>query len=89
MIIFTLKSRVVLDIAEGRGVDDVADSESLDGLVLGDAAPAVEAADGSGMATALLGTTSVSSLESHLWVKLRLNAFLYYLNKKDLIIIFF
>ena len=73
-IYFTLKSRPFLDIAEGRRVNNVADSESLDGLVLGDAATAVEAADVLGMTTPLLGTTSVSSLESHLCV-LRLNAF--------------
>lgn len=65
---FTLKGRVLLEIVEGRGVNDVADSESLDGLVLGDAATAVEAADSSSVTTALLGTTSVSSLESHLSV---------------------
>ena len=72
---FTVKSRVLLEIVEGGGVNDVADGEPLDGLVLGDAAAAVEAADSPGMTTALLGTTSVSSLESHLSV-LRLEAFL-------------
>ena len=71
---FTLKGRVLLEIVEGGGVNDVADGESLDRLVLGDAATAVEAADSSGVTTALLGTTSVSSLESHLSV-LRLKLF--------------
>lgn len=73
--VFTLKGRALRDIVKRGRVDNVADSESLDGLVLGDAAPAVEAAHRLGMATALFGTSSVSSLESHL-SGLRLNAFL-------------
>ena len=66
LFIFTLKSRPFLDITEGRRVNNVTDTESLHSLVLGHAATAVEAAHVLGMSTALLGTTSVSSLESHL-----------------------
>lgn len=44
---------------DGSGLNHVADSESLDGLVLGDAASAVGAAHGLGVAAAVLVTTAV------------------------------
>lgn len=51
--------RGVRKVTDGGGLDDVADSESLDGLVLGDSAGAVGAADESDVATAVLVAASV------------------------------
>lgn len=56
----------VRDITDGSGLNHVADSESLDGLVLGDAASAVGAAHGLGVAAAVLVTTVVRPLLDHL-----------------------
>lgn len=50
---------------DGGGFDHVADSKSLDGLVLGCAARAVAAADGLDVATALLVATVGGSLLDH------------------------
>lgn len=49
-------------VTHSRSFDHVADNEALDGLVLGDAASAVQAANRVDVATAVLGASSVSSL---------------------------
>jgi len=51
---------------DGGGFDHVADSESLDCLVLGCAARAVAAADGLDVATSVLVTTVGCSLLDHI-----------------------
>ncbi len=53
---------VFLDVTLGGGIDHVALLEALDGLVLGDDAAAVGAADGVGVALVLLVSSVVSSL---------------------------
>jgi hypothetical protein len=52
----------ILKIANSSGFDHVADGKALDGLVLGDAASAVETANGLDVATAVLVTSVISSL---------------------------
>ena len=54
------------DVPHGGGLDDVADHELLDGLVLGTRLGAVGAANVLDMAAAVLVTTVVSTLGSHL-----------------------
>lgn len=49
----------IRDITDGSRLDHVADSEALDGLILGRASRAVAAADGLGVAAALLVATAV------------------------------
>lgn len=49
----------VRDITDGSRLDHVADGEALDGLILGRASRAVAAADGLGVAAALLVATAV------------------------------
>merc|ERR1719220_1848053 len=56
----------LLDITHGRRLDNVADDELLNGLVLGYATSAVGAADGFGVPTALLVAPMVTSLQRHL-----------------------
>lgn len=58
----TVKDTGLRDVPHGRCLHDVPDHKLLDGLVLGDAAGAVGAADGLHVATALLGTTVVPPL---------------------------
>jgi hypothetical protein len=52
----------ILKIADSSGLNHVANSEALDGLVLGDTASAVETANGLDVATAVLVTSVISSL---------------------------
>jgi hypothetical protein len=54
----------VRDITDGSRLNHVADSESLDRLVLGDAAGAVGAAHGLDVAAAVLVTTAVGRNKS-------------------------
>lgn len=49
-------------VTDSRSFDHVADNVALDGLVLGDAASTVQAANRVDVATAVLGASSVSSL---------------------------
>jgi hypothetical protein len=58
----TLVDRGILKITNSGTLDHVTDGETLDGLVLGDAASAVEAADRLDVATSVLVATVVSSL---------------------------
>jgi len=53
------------NITDGSGLNHVADSEPLDGLVLGSASGAVGAADGLDVATSVLVTTVGGSLLYH------------------------
>ena len=61
-----LVGRSVADITLGGGLDDVLDLEAGDGLILAGLAAAAVAVDGLGVATSLLGTAAVTTLESHL-----------------------
>lgn len=54
-----------LDITEGRGIDDVADNESLDGLVLGDSLSSGNASDTLDVSATVLVSSVVTSLDSH------------------------
>lgn len=54
-----------LDITERRGVDDVADDESLDGLVLGDGLSGGNASDSLGVSATVLVSSVVASLDGH------------------------
>lgn len=58
----TVKDTGLWDVSHGRRLHDVPDDELLDGLVLGDTAGTVGAADGLHMPTALLGTTVIPPL---------------------------
>jgi len=53
------------NVPDGSGLDDVANYELLDGLVLGDTASAVGAADRVYMATTVLGASTVPAFASH------------------------
>lgn len=55
----TVKDTGLRDVSHSRCLHDVPDHKLLDGLVLGDTAGTVGAADGLHMATALLGTTVI------------------------------
>lgn len=55
----------IRDITDGSGLNHVADGEALDGLILGSASRAVAAADGLGVAAALLVAAVVLSLLDH------------------------
>ena len=59
----TRVDRSVGKVTDSSGLDNVAHSESLDGLVLGDGARAVRAANKSDVASAVLVTAVVSSSE--------------------------
>ena len=61
--------RSFLDISLGGTIDKISDVESLDGLILTNTTVAVGATDSLDMATAFLGTTSVSSLKTHLIIR--------------------
>lgn len=61
----TLIHRRVRDIADGGCLDDVADNKLLDGLVLGTATAAVGAADEGDVAAALLASSVIATLDSH------------------------
>ena len=58
--------RSLRDVPDGRSLDDVPDDELPDGLVLGAGSGAVGAPDVVDVAAAVLGTTSVASLDGHL-----------------------
>lgn len=53
-----------LERTDGSGLNHVADGESLDGLVLGDAASAVGAAHGLDVAAAVLVTTAAKKKDT-------------------------
>jgi len=59
------EDRCLADIANGSGLDHVANGESLDGLIFGAASGAIGATDGLDVAAALLVTTVGSSLLDH------------------------
>jgi hypothetical protein len=61
----SLVDRGVGDVADGGSVDNVANNEALDGLVLRAAASAVEATHGVDVTPVLLVTTVVAALLSH------------------------
>ena len=54
-----------LDITERGGIDDVADNESLDGLVLGDCLSGGNASHTLDVSTTVLVSSVVTSLDSH------------------------
>ena len=54
-----------LDITEGRGIDDVADNESLDGLILGDSLSSGNASHTLDVSATVLVSSVVTSLDSH------------------------
>ena len=56
----------VADVPEGGGLDDVADDELADGLVLRDGLAAVHAPDVAHVAATVLRTAVVAPLRSHL-----------------------
>lgn len=53
------------DVSLGRSVHEVADSESLDSLVLSNASATVSTSDGLDMAATMLGSSVISSLHRH------------------------
>ena len=53
------------DIAGTGGIQDVADDETLNSLILRGQTTAVHAVDGGGAATAVLGTSIVTALAGH------------------------
>ena len=63
--VLLVKGVVVLDISLGRAVNKVAHLESLDGLVLGAALGAVEAANGVGVTLVGLVPSVISSFDWH------------------------
>jgi hypothetical protein len=63
VVILTLVDKSLSDITDGSQLDHRADGVALDGLVLGDAAGAVGAADGLNVATTVLVASVVSSLD--------------------------
>lgn len=58
----TLVDGCLVEVTDGCGLDHVADSEALDGLVLGDGARAVGAAHELGVAAAVLVAAVVATL---------------------------
>jgi len=54
-----------LDITKRRGIDDVADNESLDSLVLGDSLSSGNASDAFDVSASVLVSSVVTSLDSH------------------------
>lgn len=54
------------NISLGRGIDQVADSETLNSLVLGDASTTVVASEISNVTAVVLRSTVVSTLDRHL-----------------------
>ncbi len=54
-----------LDITEGRGINDVADNESLDGLILRDGLSSGNASDTLDVSATVLVSSVVTSLDSH------------------------
>jgi len=54
-----------LDITERRGVDNVADDESLDGLVLRDSLSGGNASNSLDVSASVLVSSVVASLDSH------------------------
>merc|ERR1719201_2978965 len=65
----------VADVAHGGGVDDVADDEALDGLVLGDGLAGGRAAHAVDVAAALLVAAVRPALDGHLCGSLELTLF--------------
>ena len=61
----TLKDRGLGNVPDGSSLDHVSDQEALDGLVLGNTARAVDAADRLCAASPVLGASVVSSFLSH------------------------
>ena len=60
-----LEGSVLLEVLLGGGVDDVADGEALDGLVLGAETAAVHANDGLDEPAVVLVPAVVSALDGH------------------------
>lgn len=60
-----LISRGLANISLGRSIDDVADSETLDSLILTNASAAVVASDVLNMAAAVLRSSVISALDRH------------------------
>ena len=60
-----LDARSVLDITQSRRLDDVADNEALDGLVLGDGLARRHATHAVDVAAALLVTSVGATLDGH------------------------
>jgi hypothetical protein len=58
---------LVLDIADSSALNDVADVEALDGLVLGHAAAAVIAANSALNPTAVVSSAVIASLDWHVF----------------------
>ena len=54
-----------LDISQRRSIDNVADNETLNGLILGDSLSSRDTSDTLHVAAALLITSVVASLYSH------------------------
>ena len=61
----SVDNRGIGHILNSSALNNVADSETLDGLVLGHTAAAVHAADIAGVAAVHLGTAVIATLESH------------------------
>lgn len=58
----TLISASLVDISNSGGLDDVADNELFDGLVLGHTTSAVGAVDVDDVSSTVLGTATISPL---------------------------
>lgn len=57
--------RSFLDISQRRGIDNIADNEALDGLVLGDGLTGRHTANTLDVPTSLLVTSVIAPLDSH------------------------
>ena len=60
-----LVGRSFLDISQRRSIDDIADNEPLDGLVLGDSLSSGNATNTLDVSASLLVASVVASLDSH------------------------
>ena len=60
-----LEGSVLLEVILGRGVNDVSDSEALDGFILGAESAAVDTDDGLHESSVVLVSTVVSALDGH------------------------
>ena len=55
----------LLNVSQRRGIDNIADNEALDRLVLGDSLSSRDASDTLDVAAALLITTVIAAFDSH------------------------